>query len=34
MISAVYDIDNANDAFEALSHNDGSLAKILINFEA
>lgn len=34
MISAVYDIDNANDAFESLSHNDGSLAKILINFEA
>lgn len=34
MISGVYDIDNAKDAFEALSHNDGSLAKILINFEA
>ncbi len=34
MISGVYDIENARDAFEALSHNDGTLAKLLINFEA
>ncbi|MGN1328813.1 MAG: zinc-binding alcohol dehydrogenase family protein [Eubacterium sp.] len=33
MVSGVYDIDNAKDAFEALSHNDGTLAKLLINFE-
>ena len=33
MVSGVYGIDNANEAFEALSHNDGTLAKLLINFE-
>lgn len=33
MVSGVYDIENAKDAFEALSHNDGTLAKLLINFE-
>lgn len=33
MVSGVYDIDNASDAFEALAHNDGTLAKLLINFE-
>lgn len=32
MISGVYDADNANEAFYALAHNDGSLAKILIKF--
>lgn len=32
MISGIYDIDNAKDAFDALSHNDGSLAKLLIKF--
>lgn len=34
MVSGVYDVCNAKDAFEALSHNDGTLAKLLINFEA
>ncbi len=34
MVSGVYDVDNAREAFEALSHNDGTLAKLLINFEA
>ena len=34
MISGVYDVCNAKDAFEALSRNDGTLAKLLINFEA
>lgn len=33
MVSGVYGIDNANDAFETLSHNDGTLAKLLIKFE-
>lgn len=32
MISGIYDIDNAKDAFDTLSHNDGSLAKLLIKF--
>ena len=32
MVSGVYDIDKAKDAFEALSHNDGTLAKLLIKF--
>lgn len=32
MISGVYDADNAESAFDALSHNDGSLAKLLIKF--
>ncbi|MGN1202911.1 MAG: zinc-binding alcohol dehydrogenase family protein [Eubacterium sp.] len=34
MVSGVYDANNAKDAFEALVHNDGTLAKLLINFEA
>ena len=33
MVSGDYDVENAKDAFEALSHNDGTLAKLLINFE-
>ncbi|MGN1420685.1 MAG: zinc-binding alcohol dehydrogenase family protein [Eubacterium sp.] len=33
MVSGVYGIENAKDAFEALSNNDGTLAKLLINFE-
>lgn len=32
MVSGVYDKENAKDAFEALTHNDGSLAKLLIKF--
>ena len=32
MISGVYDIDRASEAFEALAHNDGTLAKLLIKF--
>lgn len=32
MISGIYDADNAADAFDALAHNDGSLAKLLIKF--
>lgn len=32
MISGVYDIQDAKDAFDALVHNDGSLAKLLIKF--
>lgn len=32
MISGIYDADNAQDAFDALTHNDGSLAKLLIKF--
>lgn len=32
MVSGVYDIDNAHKAFEALAHNDGTLAKLLIKF--
>ena len=30
MVSGVYDMENATDAFEALTKNDGTLAKILI----
>ena len=30
MVSGVYDIDNALDAFKALANNDGTLAKLLI----
>ena len=30
MVSAVYPIDDTADAFDALVHNDGSLAKVLI----
>lgn len=30
MVSAVYPMDNADDAFKALVHNDGSLKKVLI----
>ncbi len=33
MVSGVYDIDNAQKAFDALKNNDGTLAKLLINFE-
>lgn len=33
MVSGDYDVENAKQAFEALSHNDGTLAKLLINFE-
>ena len=32
MVSGVYETDNAKEAFEALAHNDGSLAKLLIKF--
>lgn len=32
MISGVYDIRDSKDAFDALVHNDGSLAKLLIKF--
>lgn len=32
MISGVYDADNAQQAFDALVHNDGTLAKLLIKF--
>ncbi|MGN0485885.1 MAG: zinc-binding dehydrogenase, partial [Acutalibacteraceae bacterium] len=32
MVSGVYDIENAQQAFEALKNNDGTLAKLLINF--
>lgn len=32
MVSGVYDVDNAADAFSALANNDGSLAKLLIKF--
>ena len=34
MVSGVYDMQNAETAFESLSHNDGTLAKLLINFGA
>ncbi|MBP5669633.1 MAG: hypothetical protein J6X14_04920 [Lachnospiraceae bacterium] len=30
MVSAVYPIDRADEAFKALANNDGSLAKVLI----
>lgn len=33
MVSGVYGVDNTEKAFEALAHNDGTLAKLLINFE-
>ena len=32
MVSSVYPIDEADDAFKALANNDGSLAKVLIEF--
>lgn len=32
IVSGVYDKENAAEAFEALKNNDGSLAKLLINF--
>ncbi|MGN0554551.1 MAG: zinc-binding alcohol dehydrogenase family protein [Candidatus Fimenecus sp.] len=32
MVSGIYHKENAKDAFEALSHNDGTLAKLLIEF--
>lgn len=32
MISGVYEVDNAKDAFDSLANNDGSLAKLLIKF--
>ena len=32
IVSGVYQKENAKEAFEALSHNDGKLAKILIEF--
>lgn len=32
MISGIYEKENAAEAFEALAHNDGSLAKLLIKF--
>lgn len=32
MVSGVYTADNAKAAFDALTHNDGSLAKLLIKF--
>ena len=32
MVSGIYDIENAKDAFDALVHNDGTLAKLLIKF--
>lgn len=32
MVSGVYPKENAKDAFEALAHNDGTLAKLLIEF--
>ncbi|MDR3297026.1 MAG: zinc-binding alcohol dehydrogenase family protein [Prevotellaceae bacterium] len=33
MVSKVYDFTQVKDAFEALLHNDGSLAKVLIRFD-
>ena len=30
MVSRVYDMENALDAFKAVANNDGTLAKILI----
>jgi len=32
MISGVYEVDRAQEAFDSLAHNDGSLAKLLIKF--
>jgi len=34
IVSGVYEKENAAEAFEALAHNDGTLAKLLIKFEA
>ncbi len=34
MVSGVYPMSKATDAFEALSHNDGSLAKLLIQIDS
>ncbi|MCH5317521.1 MAG: zinc-binding alcohol dehydrogenase family protein [Eubacterium sp.] len=33
MVSGVYDMENAAEAFNALANNDGSLAKLLISFD-
>ena len=32
MISAVYPAEQCQEAFDALVHNDGSLAKVLVKF--
>jgi len=32
MISGIYEVENAAEAFNALAHNDGTLAKLLIRF--
>lgn len=32
IVSGVYNIGNAHEAFEALTHNDGTLAKLVIQF--
>ncbi|MBE6719837.1 MAG: zinc-binding alcohol dehydrogenase family protein [Ruminococcaceae bacterium] len=32
MVSGIYEVENAKEAFESLAHNDGSLAKLLIKF--
>ena len=32
IVSGVYQKENAKEAFEALSHNDGKLAKLLLEF--
>ena len=32
MVSGIYDMENAAEAFEKLKHNDGTLAKLLIRF--
>ena len=32
MVSGVFDMENAHEAFERLKHNDGTLAKLLIRF--
>ena len=32
LVSAVYPADQAADAFDALTHNDGSLTKVLLRF--
>ncbi len=34
MVSAVYSVDDVADAFDALTHNDGSLSKVLIEVHA
>lgn len=33
MVSNIYPIEKADEAFKALAHNDGNLAKILIEFQ-